>query len=279
VSGSDSDATAGDGSAAGAADRLGAGVGADRREPLLLVHGLGAASHVWDPVVPLLSPHREVIALDMPGFGTAPALPPGVEPTAAALAGALREELAARGVERPHVAGNSLGAWVGLELGRMGAARSVTCLSPAGLWRAPIGPRKGSGRLWARRLRPLVSAALWVGPIRDRAVATFAARPRNWPTRAARELVLAWIDAEGYDGANKAMREHIFDPAGYPADVPVTIAWAELDKQVGPPKPERRPAGARFVVLPEVGHVPMWDDPELVARTILEATTVPAGRA
>jgi pimeloyl-ACP methyl ester carboxylesterase len=249
------------------------------REPLLLVHGLGAASHVWDPVVPLLSSHREVIALDLPGFGAAPGLPPEVEPTAAALAAALRDRLAARGIERPHVAGNSLGAWVGLELGRMGAARSVTCLSPAGLWRAPIGPRKGSGRLWAKRLRPLVSAALWIGPVRSRAVATFAARPENWPTRAARELVLAWIDAEGYDGANKAMREHISDPAGYPADVPVTIAWAELDKQVGPPKPERRPAGARFLVLPNVGHVPMWDDPELVARTLLEASAPPTGRA
>lgn len=242
------------------------------REPLLLIHGLGAASHVWDPVVPLLSPHREVIALDMPGFGTAPPLPPAVEPTAPALAGALRDQLAARGTPRPHVAGNSLGAWVGLELGRMGAARSVTCLSPAGLWRAPIGPRKGSGRRWAKRLRPVVSAALWIGPVRDRAVATFAARPANWPTRAARELVLAWIDAEGYDGANKAMREHIFDPAGYPADVPVTIAWAELDRQVGPPKPHRRPARARFVLLPDVGHVPMWDDPELVARVILEGS-------
>jgi pimeloyl-ACP methyl ester carboxylesterase len=242
------------------------------REPLLLIHGLGAASHVWDPVVPLLSPHRDVIALDLPGFGAAPPLPPEVEPTATALAAALRDQLAARGVERPHVAGNSLGAWVGLELGRMGTARSVTCLSPAGLWRAPIGPRKGSGRLWAKRLRPLVSAALWIGPVRRRAVATFAARPGNWPTRAARELVLAWVDAEGYDGANKAMREHLFDPGGYPADVPVTIAWAELDRQVGPPKPERRPAGARFLVMPGVGHVPMWDDPELVARVILEGS-------
>lgn len=261
--------------AAGSGD----GAGAPEREPLLLVHGLGAASHVWDPVVPLLSPHREVIALDMPGFGTEPALPPEVEPTAAALAANLRDRLAARGVERAHVAGNSLGAWVGLEMGRMGAARSVTCLSPAGLWRAPIGPRKGSGRKWAKRLRPVVSAALWIGPVRDRVVATFAARPENWPTRAARELVLAWIDSEGYDGANKAMREHIFVTDGYPADVPVTIAWAELDKQVGPPKPERRPAGTKFLVLPEVGHVPMWDDPELIAQTILDGTRPASFRA
>jgi pimeloyl-ACP methyl ester carboxylesterase len=247
----------------------------DPREPLLLIHGLGGTAGVWDPVVPLLAAEREVVVLELPGFGNAPALPPEVEPTAAALAAALRDQLAARGVERPHVAGNSLGAWVGLELGRMGAARSVTCLSPAGLWRKPIGPSKGRARMWAQRLRPLVSVALWIGPVRRRAVSIFAAQPGNVPTAAARALVLGWVDAEGYDGANKAMREGLFDPSGYPADVPVTIAWAELDKQVGPPKPERRPAGARFVVMPGVGHVPTWDDPELVARTILEGSGIP----
>src|SRR6185437_13745056 len=127
--------------------------------------------------VPLLSPEREVIALDLPGFGAAPSLPPEVEPTALALAEALRDQLDAQGVERPHVAGNSLGAWVGLELGRIGAARSVTCLSAAGL-RIP--------------------------PLRLRALTTFSAHPGRVPAATGRELVLHWIDADGYEGANKA---------------------------------------------------------------------------
>ncbi len=259
-------------SAAGAGAAGDAAPGGGTREPLLLIHGLGASSTVWDPVLPLLSAEREALALDLPGFGGAPSLPPGIEPTAAALAGALLDQLAARGIDRPHVAGNSLGAWVGLELGRIGAARSVTCLSPAGLWRAPIGPRSTVTRQWARRLRPLVVAGLRIGPVRHRALSTLCARPGNIPAAAGRELVLGWIDADGYDGANKAMREHIFAPAGYPAGVPVTIAWAELDRLVGPPRPECRPAGAEFLVLPGVGHTPMWDDPELVARTILDGT-------
>jgi pimeloyl-ACP methyl ester carboxylesterase len=265
----------------GAADQAGGAPGAEgTREPLLLIHGLGASAGVWDPVVPLLEAEREVIVLDMPGFGTAPPLPPGVEPTAAALAAALRDQLAVRGIARPHVAGNSLGGWVALELGRMGAARSVTCLSPAGLWRNPLGPRKGNGRLWAQRLRPLAGAALRIGPLRRRAVATSVARPDNVPAAAGRELVLSWIDAEGYDGANQAMREHVFDPTGYPppSEVPVTIAWGERDRLLGPPRPERRPAGAKFLVLPGVGHTPMWDDPGLVARTLLDGSTVPATR-
>jgi pimeloyl-ACP methyl ester carboxylesterase len=246
--------------------------GAAPRPPLLLIHGLGASRSVWEPVAPALAREREVIALDLPGFGAAASLPAAVEPTALALAGALRDQLAARGVERADVAGNSLGGWVGLELGRLGLARSVTCLSPAGLWRTPIGPNDSRTREWARRVRPLVTGALRIPPLRRRALATFAAHPERIPPAAGRELVLGWIDADGYEGANKSMREHVFDPATYPpaSEVPVTIAWAERDRLVGPPREECRPADARFLVLPDVGHVPMWDDPELVARTILD---------
>ena len=87
---------------------------------------------------------------------------------------------------------------------------------------------------------------------------------------------MGWVDANGYEGANRAMRTYLFDPEGYPEDVPVTIAWCEHDRLVGPPKESRRPAGARFLVLPGVGHTPMWDDPELVARTLLEGSALPA---
>jgi len=247
-------------------------VSADGREPLLLIHGLGGSGQVWDPVLPLLRGEREVLVLDMPGFGSAPPLPDGVAPTAANLAAALQAECEARGIPRPHVAGNSLGAWVGLEMGRAGAAASVTALSPAGLWRAPLGPRERDVRAWAQQARPLVAAALRVPALRRRMLATFAAHPERIPAAAGRALVLGWVDADGYDGANREMRTHVFDPAGYPAEVPVTIAWGERDRLVGPPKPERRPAGARFLVLPGVGHTPTWDDPELVARTLLEGS-------
>ncbi|MGI8814455.1 MAG: alpha/beta fold hydrolase [Pseudonocardia sp.] len=57
---------------------------------------------------------------------------------------------------------------------------------------------------------------------------------------------------------------------------PVRIAWAERDRTIpyrryGHPMRAKVP-GAEFITLPGVGHVPMSDDPRLVARTILEMT-------
>jgi pimeloyl-ACP methyl ester carboxylesterase len=246
------------------------------REPLLLLHGLGGSRVVWEPVVPLLEAEREVTVLDMPGFGEAAPLPEGVEPSAANLAAAIHARCEELGIERPHVAGNSLGAWVALEMGREGWAASVTCLSPAGLWKAPLGPRRRDPQRWGRRLRPFVSLALRLRRPREAMLRTFAGHPERIPVEQGRALVLGWIDASDYSGANRAMRTHIFDPIDYPDDVPVTIAWGELDRLVGPPKPARRPPGARFITLPNVGHTPTWDDPELIARTLLEGSTVSA---
>lgn len=244
-------------------------------EPLLLLHGLGGAKEIWDPVIERLAAEREVIAVDMPGFGGSPPLPASLEPSAANLAVAIWSFCEAQGLERPHVAGNSLGGWVALEMGRNEWAASVTAISPAGLWRHPLGSRRVDPHRWARRLRLVASVALRTRRGRASMLGTSAARPERIPAALGRELVLGWIDAPGYEGANRAMRTHVFDPAGYP-EIPVTLAWGVLDAIVGPPRPERRPPGARFVVLAGVGHTPTWDDPELVAATLLEGSSLAA---
>lgn len=244
-------------------------------EPLILLHGLGGSRALWTPVLDLLAGERDAVALDLPGFGGAPQLPGGTAPSPASLAAAIRGRCAELGVARPHVAGNSLGGWVGLEMGRAGWAASVTALSPAGLWRGPLGPPRFQTRRWAGRLRPLVALALHRRRPREAMLGRFAAHPERIPPRAGRDLILDWIDSAGYEAANREMRRHVFDPSGYP-EIPVTLAWGELDRLVAPPRPERRPAGARYLVLPGVGHTPMWDDPELVARVLLEGSAIPA---
>src|SRR6188472_3316995 len=179
-------------------------------EPLLLLHGLGGSTAVWSPVIERLAEQRDVLAIDLPGFGLAPPLPAGIEPNPVNLAAAVREACAELGFERPHVAGNSLGGWVALEMGRCGWAASVTALSPAGLWSRPLGePTGGGARMllrgspWVKLARPLMAPAFLLPATRRLAFQAIAAHPERIPPSAARQLVLGWLDADGYDGANR----------------------------------------------------------------------------
>ena len=43
-------------------------------KPLLLIHGLGGHWQSWNPILADLATKREVIAVDLPGFGQTPRL-------------------------------------------------------------------------------------------------------------------------------------------------------------------------------------------------------------
>src|SRR4051794_10345714 len=101
--------------------------------PLVLIPGTACDWRVWRPVMDGLAATRDVIAVDLPGFGATPPLA-GVRPTPRALAdavGALLDEL---GVADVRVAGSSLGAAVAIELVLAGRAASACALAPIGLW-------------------------------------------------------------------------------------------------------------------------------------------------
>jgi pimeloyl-ACP methyl ester carboxylesterase len=57
---------------------------------------------------------------------------------------------------------------------------------------------------------------------------------------------------------------------------PATVAWGDRDRLLiasrQAPRAARALPRARHVALRGCGHVPMWDDPEQVARVILEAS-------
>src|SRR4051794_739595 len=108
--------------------RLGTG------QPLVLLHGQGFSRRSWDPVVTELARERDVIAVDLPGHGDSPRQPRGAGNTPLDQARAVAELLDQLGLASVHVAGNSVGGWVALELGRLQRARTVTALSPGGLW-------------------------------------------------------------------------------------------------------------------------------------------------
>jgi pimeloyl-ACP methyl ester carboxylesterase len=76
---------------------------------IVLLHGVMASLHTWDGWVEALSPHYRMVRLDLPGFGFSDPLPNDHDYTPQASVGRMNKVLTALGVDRCHLAGNSLG--------------------------------------------------------------------------------------------------------------------------------------------------------------------------
>jgi pimeloyl-ACP methyl ester carboxylesterase len=244
-------------------------------EPLLLLHGMGCHWQVWKPVLPALAAEHDVIAVDLPGFGGSAPLTDA--PTVERVTAAVAEFAAALGLERPHVAGNSMGGGIALELARTGRARSATTLSPIGFWR-------GRDRAYARavvrvtsRLTPLIA------PVADGATSTtvgraltlghMTTRPSHWPAEAAAGLVRA----AALPSLLPTLEATIdWDYLGGDVPVPATVAWAERDRLLIPRQRLRAAKvlpNAKHLLLEGCGHLPFYDDPEQVSRVVLEGSS------
>ncbi|RST23389.1 alpha/beta fold hydrolase [Streptomyces sp. WAC04770] len=247
-------------------------------EPLVLLHGIGHHHQAWEPVTRILAAEREVIAVDLPGFGASPGLPDGAPyslETVPAIFGAL---FGALGLDRPHVAGNSLGGLFALELGRTELVRSVTALSPAGFWNEP------ERRYAFATLRAMRRAALAL-PVpaierlsrsaagRTALTSTIYARPGRRSPEAVVAETLALRGATGFHQTLAAGRGVTFSDEV--KGIPVTVAWGTRDRILLRRQGIRAKhvlPDARLVRLPGCGHVPMNDDPALVARVILDTS-------
>ncbi|WP_207008164.1 alpha/beta fold hydrolase [Nocardioides aromaticivorans] len=221
--------------------------------PLVLLHGLFMSWHAWQPVLAGLQAHHEVLAPTLAGHRGGPAWPAGrigIGP----LVEAVEERMDAAGWERAHVVGNSLGGWLALELARRGRASSVVAFSPAGTWTG-----RPSYHLLLAKLRLIAGISRLPGAAR--------LSPLLADARACTALppLVRWMEQHGPMAP--------FDVGG----VPTRIAWPLHDRTI----PWRHHGvvfrtlvpGAELVRLRGVGHVPMTDDPSLVARTILQVTS------
>jgi pimeloyl-ACP methyl ester carboxylesterase len=247
-------------------------------DPLVLVHGLTHRRQAWYPVLDELAEQREVILVDLPGHGQSPPFVPAGLSVKDALRRDFKAFLAAAGLDRPHIAGNSLGGLVALVAGAEGDARSVTALSPAGFW---LGSAEFAythrffvGMLHlANRLGPSAELAARSRAVRQVVYGTLMAHPSRVPF----DHVLG--DVRGFMYARPTLRTLLgaAEPliGAIPEHVPVTIAWAGRDLvlprwQAATAK--RRLPHAQHIMLRGVGHVPMFDNPQLVAKVLLDGS-------
>lgn len=244
--------------------------------PLVLLHGVGLSWQINRPVIGILAREFDVIACDSPGFGDSPALPAGTVPAIPAYAERFARFFGELGLERPHVAGNSMGGGIGLELARRGAVRSVCAISPVGFW-TPAERRFSQQSLGTlasmpRALRPALIAA---SGTRAGRVALFW-QTFGWPTRMPAEeppriLRNAWA-SPALGPALAAFDEYTFAaPNELDGTIPLTIAWGVHDRllpyRTQAPRAQRLLPQARHLPL-GAGHVPFFDDPRAVAEAI-----------
>lgn len=243
---------------------------------LILVHGLGHHWQAWLPLLDRLAERREVIAVDLPGFGRSPGLPEGVPYTAESLADAVESFCVRLGVREPHVAGHSLGGYIALELASRGVVSAATAISPAGFWsraelawgQAVLRSLRGS----ARAMEPAVTGRVAESPLgRALAAGLLVARPARLTPTALAEGMRALAEAQGFE-ETLASFAGLLPPA--PPKSPITIAWGARDRLLPRRQAVRaaRWSGQRVKLLDGCGHVPMSDDPALVARVILEGS-------
>ena len=247
-------------------------------EPLVLIHGIGHRWQGWQPVIERLQGERELIAIDLPGFGQTPMPPPGTPPGIVSLAdlvGAFLDEL---GLERPHVAGNSLGGWLAFELAKRGRVRSATGLSPAG-FQSRAESRFSYSSLWlARRASRMIDGRtdqlLGVPGAVKLGFGQLSVHPERIPPDALAGDVHALAQAPWFDATLVAITNAAFT-GGEEIQVPVTVAWGAQDRLLLPRQAERAGRAipsARVLMMEGCGHVPFHDDPDQVARVLLEAS-------
>jgi pimeloyl-ACP methyl ester carboxylesterase len=244
-------------------------------QPLVLLHGLGHHAQAWRPVIDRLSDSFDVIACDLPGFGSSAPLDAAIDPTIPAYADAFAAWFAEQGIEHPHVAGNSMGGAIALELARRGDVASATAFSPAGFWSTP--------ELWwcqcsslgmiAYLPRPFAAPVVRLGRTRLGRIALLGqlfGHPTRVPSEEAAATLRDAAAAPAFRAALSAFGRYRYEP-GPPADVPVTVAWGRYDWllpcRLQAPRARRLLPEARHVTL-GTGHVPYFDDPGAVEAVI-----------
>ena len=245
--------------------------------PLILVHGIASRWEMWLPVIDALAAHHDVIAVDVPGFGQSPKPAEGTPAGLPSMCGMLEEFWAELGIERPHVAGNSMGGMIALELARRGTVASACALSPGGFQSESdtrfIRAQLNASYAGARRIAPYAGTITKTSVGRALLMSGVVHHPGRIPADEAALAVRGMAECTWFRPNLDWLGDNAFRDVTH-TSMPVTIAWGTHDRLLRPKLAARALAlfpDARYVKLPDCGHVPTYDDPELVARVMLDA--------
>lgn len=242
--------------------------------PIVLIHGFGASSFSWRKVIPGLTEDHRILAIDLPGFGASERPRDLRVYERDRQVGLVVEILDRLGLERVHLIGHSFGGALAMTLAHEHPERlrDLVLVSAAApdypeARRHLLGDFPPAVFLWVRGValrRPLVARVLRHSFSDDSLVD--------------RPLVDAYRDRLRVEGAARAWRgltrplENPYVDVRYEAiPVPTLAIWGADDELIPPPEARaavRQFPNARFVEIPECGHIPMEECPEPLVEKI-----------
>jgi pimeloyl-ACP methyl ester carboxylesterase len=266
----------------------------DDAEPALFIHGLGGSAHNWTDFAAVLRDHLAVEAIDLPGHGRSDPSPRD-DYRLRAHADVVIRYLEQSGRGPVHLAGNSMGGAVSIVVAsrRPDLVRTLTLISPAVPDNRPrIYPLNNDPRM-----------VLMVTPV----VGEFAMRQFSKryavEARVAGTIRLCFADKSRYprerrEEAIAEAREHDARPWGQRAflrslrglvrsnfftarsawsamrsiTAPTLVLWGDTDRLVAPdlaPYVAAAVPESRVLVMENIGHTAMMEDPEVSARALI----------
>jgi pimeloyl-ACP methyl ester carboxylesterase len=253
--------------------------------PLLLVHGLGSTWRNWGPILPMLTAQRDVIAVDLPGFGSSPAL--SGEVTIAELTDAVESFISEHDLGDVDVVGSSMGARMVMEMARRGHLGTVVALDPGGFWtdrQVKVFGATISASIWlVRRLQSLLPMLANSRVGRTALLLQFSAKPWRIPPALVLQELRSFAQAPSFDAALKALVRGPKQQGAQPGSTngKVVVGWGRNDRVTPPSEAANAQQLFPDAILHwfgECGHFPHWDQPQQTADLILAATATPEAR-
>ena len=248
-----------------------------------LIHGIASTSESWRELVPLLADRFTVVTSDLIGHGHS-AKPKG-DYSLGAYASGIRDLLAVLGFERGTVVGHSLGGGIAMQFAYMYPeyTERMVLISSGGLGRE-VNPLLRAATLPGSELvLPLLardwirsageSVADGVGKLGLRIASDLAEFTRSWASLQDPEARAAFLHTVRGVIDLHGQRISATDRLYLAEQLPTMIAWGNADPVI--PVAHGRAArdlipNCRYLELDGAGHWPMLDQPERLARELID---------
>ena len=245
--------------------------------PLVCLHGFTDTWRTWELVLPTLERRHDVLAPTLAGHAGGPRIEGEVSDDA--IVDAIERAMDDAGFATAHIAGNSLGGYVALQLAARGRAESVVALAPAGGWAESDKSFKDTLRFFTmmqkllRTAAPQAEAILSTPEGRHRSTEFSVMNFEHIPTEL---LVHQMVGAAACEAAIPLIEYALREGWSLDAeriDCPVRVVWGTADRLLPWPSAAARYRDdwlprADWVELDGIGHCPQLDVPLETAELI-----------